>query len=68
MGATSDSARPHLGEPNHTEEMSLTDNGGSVTVTIPSEAAKIYGYVVGETREVEVYADGVFIPREAPDE
>jgi bifunctional DNA-binding transcriptional regulator/antitoxin component of YhaV-PrlF toxin-antitoxin module len=48
--------------------MSLTDNNGSVTVTIPSGAVKHFGLDVGDRLRVEVYEDGVFIPREAPDE
>jgi len=68
MQTDSDPARPHLGEPDHTERMSLVDNNGSITVTIPFAAAKILGYEVGEERVVEVYQDGVFIPREAADE
>ena len=68
MEAQSDSARPGLGEPRFEEKMSLTDNGGSVTVTIPAAAVKVLGYHVGEQRGVQVYDDGVFIPKEAPDE
>jgi hypothetical protein len=68
MRVSSDGATEHLGDPNYTEEMSLQPSGGSVVVAIPSAAAKVLGYGVGERREVEVYEDGVFIPREAPDE
>jgi len=66
MDAQSDSAHPRLGSPQCTENMSLTDNNGSVTVTIPAAAVKFLGYDVGEQRRVEVYNDGVFIPSEAP--
>lgn len=68
MRADSDPAQPHLGEPNCTEAMTLQPSGGSVTVAIPAAAVKVLGYEVGESREVEVYDDGVFIPKEAPDE
>jgi len=68
MRTESQSASELLGEPDYTEDMSLTNNGGSVTVTIPSAAVKFLDYKVGEERRVEVYDDGVFIPREAPDE
>jgi len=68
MSTESESAHPRLGEPNYTEKMSLTDNNGSVTVTIPSGAVKHFGLDVGDRLRVEVYEDGVFIPREAPDE
>ena len=68
MRPDSEPVRDYLGNPEHTEDMSLQDNNGSVTVTIPSAAAKMLGYAAGDTREVEVYPDGVFIPREAPDE
>lgn len=68
MGTKSDRAKPHLGEPNFSEEMTLQPKGGSVIIGIPAAAAKFLGYPVGETRRVEVYDDGIFIPREAPDE
>jgi hypothetical protein len=68
MRPSSDTARSYLGDPKCTESMRLGDTGGSVRVTIPDVAAKFLGYEPGETREVEVYSDGVFIPREAPDE
>jgi hypothetical protein len=68
MRVNSDSAQEHLGEPNFTEEMSLQPSGGSTLIGIPAAAVKFLGYEVGESREVEVYQDGVFIPREAPDE
>lgn len=68
MRVDSDAVSAHLGEPNFTEDMSLQPSGGSVTVAIPAAAVKVLGYEVGEKREVEVYDDGVFIPREAPDE
>jgi len=66
MRPNSDRAQTHLGEPKCTEDMRLGKHGGSVRVTIPEVAAKFLGYEPGETRAVEVYDDGVFIPREAP--
>jgi len=68
MAVQSDDARQHLGDPEYTEDMSLQSSGGSVLVSIPSAAAKVLGYDVGETRRVEVYQDGVFIPRDEPNE
>jgi hypothetical protein len=63
--------RKSTGEPEHEPrarpEMSLMKNGGSVTVSIPAFAVKLCGYEVGETRHVEVYDDGVWIPRQPPD-
>lgn len=55
-------------EPRARPEMSLIRNGGSVSVTIPAFAVKLCGYEVGETRPVEVYDDGVWIPRGESDE
>ena len=55
-------------EPRVRSEMSLIKNGGSVSVTIPAFAVKLCGYEVGETRPVEVYDDGVWIPRGERDE
>jgi hypothetical protein len=68
MPVNSDAVSAHLGDPNCIEEMSLQPSGGSVTVAIPAAAVKFLGYEVGETRAVEVYDDGVFIPAEVPDE
>jgi len=56
------------GEPREREEMSLINNGGSVSVTIPVFAVKLCGYEVGQQRPVEVYDDGVWIPKEGADE
>ena len=68
MNPNSDRAQSYLGEPKCAEDMRLGDHSGSVRVTIPDVAAKFLGYEPGETREVEIYEDGVFIPAEAPDE
>lgn len=65
MKAESESAIAPIDEPQCTEKMSLHDNNGSVTVTIPAVAVKFLGYRAGEQRRIEVYDDGVFIPKEA---
>lgn len=56
------------GEPLFDEEMSLQPRGGSVQVTIPSTGAKILGLEPGMTRCVEVYREGIWIPRGGSDE
>jgi hypothetical protein len=63
-----ESATAPVDEPQCTETMSLHDNNGSITVTIPAVAVKFLGYSAGECRRVEVYDNGVFIPKEATDE
>ena len=68
MATNADSATSHLGEPRFVEDMKLLDSGGSIRVSIPIAAVKFLGYQQGEYRAVEVYDDGIFIPREAPDE
>ena len=68
MSVESDKAGTDLGEPLFVEDMSLHDNNGSITVTIPATAAKIHDFSVGDGCGVEVYRDGVFIPRGDVDE
>jgi hypothetical protein len=68
MPVDSTAKRDGRGSDPYTEKMSLQNNGGSVSVTIPAAAVKVLGYNVGEKREVEVYDDGVFIPKEVADE
>lgn len=62
MAASADSARELLGEPRFTEEMALIDSSGSLRVGIPAAAVKFLAFQARETREVEVYDDGIFIP------
>jgi hypothetical protein len=62
MATSADSARELLGEPRFTEDMTLLDRDGSVRIGIPISAVKFLAFQAGETQEVEVYDDGVFIP------
>jgi len=56
------------GEPMYDPKRSLYRNGGSVAISIPSEAVNMLGFRAGEKRTVEIYDTGIWIPRGEPDE
>jgi len=68
MSAESEQIGNELGEPLFVEDMTLHDNNGSISVTIPATAAKIHGFSAGDGCGVAVYDDGVWIPKGASDE
>lgn len=49
-------------EPLYSYDMTLQKRGGSVMVTIPSAARKLYGVDTDDTQRVEVHDGGLWIP------
>ena len=56
------------GEPLYDTEMSLMQNGGSVSITIPSMSRKMHSFAAGEEATVEIYPDGIWITSGDADE
>jgi len=56
------------GEPLYDTEMSLMQNGGSVSITIPSMSRKMHSFAAGEEATVEIYPDGIWIHNGGNDE